>query len=177
MKLYHYTCLIWLPSIMRDGILPTGEMPVNLKIKYDQVPKAVNLTANGSADDQKRIWAGGPLKKYTIRMKVDVPDEEVVKFREIQEKYKTPRKHLDALGPYEERAKWFFVFNTVKPEQIVEVSLYEDGTYRVLFPEELSTLVSDIEKEKERAFLFDKAPAGQTRLRFKEGVFESWLVK
>jgi hypothetical protein len=187
MRLLHYTALFYLPSIMKDGLLPCGELPL---LTLD-CPKAINLTTNASIDDQKRIWTrGSVLDKTKIRIVLDLEPNVLTSFNHLREQYrKAPpmpgiakSKSLKNFAPIEERKHWFYYFDTIPPEQFVAVERLIDSQYIPLQHADLAELVATIQAEIDRAFLPPRIIAspgllkGTTRRDFKPGIFSSWLL-
>lgn len=174
MKLYHFTCMLHLPSILREGIT-RGELPIDPNEPYDKSPQAANLTSNGRRNDQIRTWTEGTIvDKSRVRLQVDVPDGELMTFRTAKQKFGLREKWLKILDPYQERHGWFYAFGGVKPDQIVEVAVFETPEYRVKVGAELDELVSRIQAEIDRAFVLHDA--GERAATLKEGIHESWLM-
>jgi hypothetical protein len=178
-RLFHFTPMLYLPQIMREGI-NKGEIPVDVTTAYKDVPHAANLTSNGDRDGNRKIWAKGvAVDKSRVRLTVEVPKEALTSFRQIKEKYTIPRRVLDRLCPYEERSKWFYVFGGVKPEQSVKVEIWDKGAYHELSRDEVKDLCNKIDEEIQRALEFKTVTtgrlAGAKAAKVKEGVEDTWL--
>lgn len=180
MLLYHFTCRLWLPDIMRQG-LDRGELPVDLhKFKPADV-QAVNLTSNPDPISNFRVWGQGcGMDKTRIRISVEWPETELVTFRQVREKCQTPEKWLKQLAPYEERRKWFYVFGVVPSTAFAAVAIREGTICRDLLSHELSQLIESIDKERERALVISKILSGRLAgidsAKLNPGVMSSWLV-
>ncbi len=179
-NLYHYTAMLYLPVILRDGIKP-GELPVDpMKYNYAKCPKAVNLTLNGNATEQQKIWAkGSVLDKTRIRLTVAVPEKELVSFRKMRETYKITAEVLDLLAPKHVRQDWFYRYGQMSPDAIVAIELLDGGEYRKLSCPETTELVQRIEAEIDRALELRMATSGYFKgvvnYAFKPGVLATWL--
>lgn len=178
MKLFHYTALLYLPSIIREGI-NRGEVPIPRDIRT-LVDNAANLTTNPNDADQTRIWAEGRLDKTKIRITVDVDQSELVTFRQLRERYDLTAKWWKHVAPIEERKHWFYAFGGVQPAQFCSIKLRTDAAYKLLDDDALSNLISRITAERERALVLTPKPnstlVDDFDLGFKPGVYESWLV-
>lgn len=176
MRLYHFTALIHLPRILREGIT-RGEVPVSPNTPVTQLC-APNLTTNPNPVDQH--WCFGcPINKTKIRLTVDVADEKLTSFRQVKEKYKMKASWIKILDCSYERRHWYFAFGGVPVEQITKIEMLDNGAYRELAPEELRELVARIEEERNTKFTFVAVTsgrrAGHIAPRFKDGHHESWL--
>ena len=80
-KLYHFTNLMNLPAILREGIL-RGEVPVTPDTSIAQL-NAPNLTANPNPADQ-RCWCRGATNKTKIRLTVEIPSDKLTSLRQVQ---------------------------------------------------------------------------------------------
>jgi hypothetical protein len=188
MLLYHYTHLIWFSSIMKDGILPSGELPIAdpRKVSYHDVAKAVNLTTNADREAQSRIWAnvgGAIVDKTEIRLTIELPNTGVLSFRQLRERYHIPAKVLKIMCPYEERKHWYYYFDTIAVDKIASIEQwqYDSGEYRVLQKDEAASLVVSIEAEIERSLNITTAQSGYWKgshtISLKDGVDETWLLR
>lgn len=181
MTLHHFTALVFLPRIVRDG-LTRGCVPNDpAKYAYGDV-QAVNLTADPNHRNQI-VWLTDreTVDKTRIRITVDVPDPDLTTFRQFHERFRTRASVLKLLAPYEVRGKWFYVFGVVTPKQFVRVELREGDTYRPLSPGELAELVSRIEAERDRAFepetvITNGPQRGCPVLCLKDECWMSWLL-
>jgi len=178
MQLYHFTNLLSLPAILREGIT-TGEVPISPNLAYSQRPSAANLTTNGDPAAQD-VWTGGPTNKIAIRLTVELPVEELTSFREVKEKYRIRSSWLKLIAPYEHRRHWYFAMNGVRPEQIEKVELLDNGQYRQLSPVEVQKLVAWIEAEVAEKLEFSSITsgpvAGARAFRLKGLFTDSWLM-
>ena len=179
MQLFHFTNLMRLPSILRDGI-NKGEIPISPTLAYNQLPNAANLTTNGNPADQI-VWANSnnPTNKLAIRLTVEVPDADLTSFRAVKEKYQIRSSWLKIIAPYEHRRHWYFAMNGVKPHQIEKVEVLENGQYRQLSHAEVQDLVAmiDAEANEKLEFTVEKTGilAGASAFFLKPGVTDSWL--
>lgn len=177
MQLHHFTNLLSLPAILREGIT-MGEVPISPDLPYNRRPNAANLTTNGDPTAQD-VWTGGLTNKIAVRLTVELPVEELTSFREVKEKYRIRSSWLKLIAPYEHRRHWYFAMNGVRPEQIEKVELLDNGLYRQWPPVEVQGLVACIETEiaekLEISFVKNGLAAGARAFHLKPGVIDSWL--
>ena len=78
MRLYHFTGLLGLPGILREGIA-RGEVPLDVHTPYTRMQLAANLTTDGSPGGQS-VWyaADGAVDKTRVRLTVEVARSEAV---------------------------------------------------------------------------------------------------
>ena len=99
MRLYHFTCLFHLPSILADGLNRGDEV-----ISPTESLNAPSFTTNPNRNAVH--WNdGGPADKRRVRILVDVPDddENLVPWRELMKRYNVRRevvKAIRAIAPY-----------------------------------------------------------------------------
>ena len=96
MRLYHFTALMHLPAISREG-LRIGVVPVYPPRSVAEL-NAVNLTTNSDPAAQT-CWCRGIVNKTKIRMTVEVPDEKLTSFRQIIQQYKLRSSWVKGLDP------------------------------------------------------------------------------
>jgi hypothetical protein len=176
MKLYHFTSLLHLPSILREGITK-GEVPLDPRTPYNKLPQAPNLTSNGNPHQQS--WIGGLTDKTKVRLTVEVPDEDLTTFRQVRDKYGIRASWLKRLDPSYDRRNWYFAFGGIQPSQIVAVEVLENRSYRQIAGDELDELVARIEQEKEKldiGTISHGVLAGATSIQLKSGHSSSWLL-
>ncbi len=178
MQLFHFTNLLSLPAILREGITK-GEVPISPNLAYNRRPSAANLTTNGSPTDQQ-VWIGGPTNKVAVRPTVDVPDAELTSFRAVKDRYAIRSSWLKVIAPYEHRRHWYFAFGGVRPDQIQRIEILENGEYRQLSQAEVQELVAMIEAEiaenLEIGLADSGMEAGARGFRFKSDWSDSWLI-
>lgn len=178
MQLFHFSPLLHLPVILREGIT-RGEVPIDPDMPHNQLPIAANLTTNGNPNDQ--IWTGGgPLNSLMVRFTVEVPELDLTSFREVKEQYHVRSKWLKMIAPYEHRRHWYFAFNGIRPDQIEKVELFDEGSYRQLSQLEVLELVSQIEQETseklEISTISGGKNAGKRGVRLRDHASDSWLI-
>lgn len=178
-RLYHYTCLLWLPSIMREGI-KNGDIPIDRTIQYQQRKLAANFSTNGNRKDQLRIWAVGCCDKTRIRLTVDVPERDLINYRQLRERFSIQAKWQKGLAPMQERKHWFYAFGGVPTEKISGVEMWNDGQYAPIAGADLDKLICDIEAETKRALHIEVIKSGRfagTRMvELHNGFSSSWLL-
>jgi hypothetical protein len=178
MRLYHFTCLLWLPEILKDGIT-LGEVPTGPTRSKDR-PNAANLT-NDPDPRHQSVWTGrNAADKTKVRLTVEVPDNEVMSFRQLVDRFKIKSSWLKRIDPSYQRPHWFFAFDGVSPEKITTVEIREGDTYKAISGEELQQFVARITEERDaRLEITIKTTgflAGTPSVRFKEGFKKSWLL-
>ena len=178
MRLYHFTALMHLPAILREG-LRIGMVPINPTVSVAQI-NAPNLTTNPDPAAQSCWCGGGIVNKTKIRMTVEVPDDKLTSFRQIMQKYKMRNSWVKLLDPYYERPHWYFAFDGVPVEHITKIEILEGRAYRELPSDELQALSARIDREREDTFRVTTVKsgrqAGYERLDFKDGRHASWLL-
>ena len=162
---------------MREGI-KNGEIPIDPTIPYKQSSLAANLSTNGNRHDQLRIWATGDKTK--IRLTVDVPERELINYRQLRERFSIRAKWQKVLAPMQERKHWFYAFGGVTPEKIAGVELWNEGRYAPIAGPDLEKLIAEIEAEKERAIHIEVVKsgrlAGARMVQLHNGFSSSWLL-
>src|SRR5688572_3197610 len=100
MRLYHFTCLMHLPEILRDG-LATGQFPVRPNL----VLNAPAFTSNASPEAQH--WVGvGLVDKLKVRLEADVPDDHREPWRQAVKRQKVDREFLRRLDTHGQGKFW-----------------------------------------------------------------------
>lgn len=154
MQLYHYTCLFHLPKIMAEGLLPSGNLPLDdtgLAKRSDQIT-ALNLTTNPNRQDQLAIWCNTrrcPVDKSVVRFTLDLPEEELMSWRAMREKFKPRGRIVKLLSPITERRHWFYWFKTVPPSDFVSVEVWQTDNGYCAIPD-MALLLAKIEQEQAR---------------------------
>ncbi len=160
MILYHFTALINLPAIVRNG-LTDGRLPVDRRHGFI---RAVALTTDPNHRRQHWLTDTG-FDRTRVRLTCDVDAWSV---RQIYERYPTPVRVQRQLVPYDVRGKWFFV-DAVPPERLT-VEIRHDEYEPV---DALETLIRDIDRERREAFTFEAGPRGEIAELIGR---KSWLV-
>lgn len=133
MKLYHFTSVGNLPSIIRNGLSLT-HVPLNLT-ESDQAIWLTNTSDPGHGDDH-----GIVDKKREIRMNFDIPVEDplLVKWTKYASQRKLSKKWLflmDVTAGFKS-VHWYLYFKTIPINSPLLVSidrLNEKGEYVPLF--------------------------------------------
>ena len=167
-----------LPDIMREGIR-RGEVPVSPQLAYFDRPQAANLTKDGNPTNQ--LWCNGsPMNKVAIRLTVEVPRNDLMSFKEAEERFTIPPAWSASLGSLSQRRKWYFALDGVIPDQIHTVERLVNGQYRRLSEAKLQALITAIERERDEKLIRDIVPLGirrgATAFRWKTGYSKSWLI-
>ncbi|HEX4144543.1 MAG TPA: hypothetical protein VHY91_13635 [Pirellulales bacterium] len=154
MTLHHFTCLLHLPEVYREGIT-RGEIPIDPRIPYASIPMAANLTTNPDRDTQRRVWAGGSrlaFDKTRLRLTVEMPLHELLTYRQLRERFRIKSRFVKALAPVTERGHWFYAFAGVKPCQIVRYEMWTrvGGMYEEIAAELMPECAAEIEAERKR---------------------------
>lgn len=178
MKLFHFTYLLNLPDIMREGI-SRGEVPVSPQLAYCDRPQAANLTKDGNPANQH--WRNGSsMNKVAIRLTVEVPRTDLLTFKEAEERFTIPPAWSATLGSLTQRRKWYFALGGVRPDQIQAVERLVNGQYRRLSEAKLEALIAAIERERDKKLTRVLVPGGlfkgATAYRWKAGFSDSWLI-
>ena len=153
--LYHFTCLIYLPDVLSNGIT-RGEIPV-MALPYSERPQAANLTTDPTPEGQRCWMNNGLFDKTRVRLTVRVDQSKLMPFYRAMKKFKIPKLHLKTLAPNREDKQWYFSLCGVNPKQIqkVEVVLVRSGEYVKLNESELAGLLEWINLAKSRLDIND----------------------
>jgi len=110
---------------MEEGITK-GEIPYDGECDYKDIPSAANLTTDGNPANQA-VWLCDEAHKMQVRLTVEIPESELTTFKQMRERFKhvIRERLLKYMAPYEERKKWFYAFDGVRPEQIVSVEYWD----------------------------------------------------
>jgi len=172
--LYHFTCLFHLPAILREGVTK-GEVPAWPDPDQSKRPNAPNLTSIGSRKAQQ--WCGelNIFDKTKIRLQVEVTRDELATFNEMVALYDTPKWWVKALDPLNQRDHWYFAFDGISVEQIVEIAVADDNSdeYVPISDVDLDRLIGAIEDER-KTLPCVETPQGPA-LEFTEPP-DSWLL-
>ncbi|MAD80301.1 MAG: hypothetical protein CMJ50_05570 [Planctomycetaceae bacterium] len=152
-NLYHFTQLLCLPRIMSEGI-KGGEVPV-LDRPYNRRPKAVNLTRNPDPKAQG-IWNVGPTDKSRVRFLVDLPADEIIRFKEACRQHKIRASWIKILAPGGEHFDWFFYDDVIPVERIrrIDVALEHGGPLEMIQGHALDSLIEIVEAEVKEKLRF-----------------------
>lgn len=164
--LYHFTCLLHLPGILREGITQ-GEVPVS----PDRRLNGPNLTTSGNPQAQR--WAAGSAgDKTRVRLTVHVPegDGRLESWQGICRRLRVERRLQRWLDPTGQAKFWFIYWGVIPTEWIKVVELRQDGDYVPCSPDELRDLVAAIEVEREKLVFEGNC------CRPKEGHDTCWLL-
>lgn len=169
-RLYHFTCLCYLPLILRDGI-QKGEVPVGV---YPRNPNAANLTGYGDRKGQEWFKSSNILDKTKVRLTVEVPHNDITSFEAVASDYSLTEAWIMVIDPLKHRDRWYFAFDGVSPENIVEVALAPGASseYELVPGETLESLLADIEKEQQRAGIVMTPKGAMCEIH---NVIGSWL--
>jgi hypothetical protein len=147
--LYHFTSLMHLPDILREGIT-RGEVPLE-NVQYRDRPQAPNLTRK--SDPRSQEWTKGcVMDKARVRLTVKLRTEAVTSFREVKQKYRMRSRWIKALAPAGQHFDWFFAFGGVPLERIakIEVAIHTPFEYVEPAPQVLESLLVLVEKESRK---------------------------
>jgi len=149
MRLYHFTCLFQLPAILREGVT-RGEVPAWPERNYTKLPNAANLTSIGSREAQQWCNELNIFDKTRIRLAVEVTEDELMAFNEMVDMYETPKWWVKTLDHLNQRDNWYFAFDGIPVEHIVEIAIADDtsGEYVPISDVDLKRLVGAIEDER-----------------------------
>ena len=141
MRLYHFTSLGHLPSILATGGLWRGEVPVGsqgLSLRatwFTTDPDAVGHGLDGSAAD-----------KRAVRISVDIEDdsdglEHWLTFTRGKLSRDNIRRLVHTGGGQEKANSWWIYPDQIPPEQFVAIEFrQDDGTYAVATPEQIAAV-------------------------------------
>ncbi|QDT55504.1 hypothetical protein Pan44_35480 [Caulifigura coniformis] len=161
MILYHFTALINLPPIIRNGITD-GRLPVHRRHGFI---RCASLTTE--PDHRRQSWyTDTGFDRTRVRLTCDVDAWSV---RQIYQRYPTPVRIQRQLVPWEMRGKWFFAAS-VPPEKLTVEIRHDD--YEPVPPDELAGLIHDIDLERQN-FRFEAGPHGEIADLIAS---RSWLV-
>ena len=170
-RLYHFTCLLYLPMILRQGIR-RGEVPV---CPFGVMPNAANLTSVGSRAAQEWYNELNFLDKTKVRLEVDVHTSELTTFNEVAKTYRMPQNWIDTLDPHDQRDQWYFAFDGIPVDQIVEVGIAHDksDSYVPIADERLEILCRQVEREcRPPAFVYTQHGVMCSQVH----ALDSWLL-
>jgi hypothetical protein len=145
MRLYHFTCLLHLPPILREGIT-MGEVPI--PVSTDRFPSAPNLTTNPSPDAQ--LWmCNGKFNKLRVRLTVDVPDGDgkLQSWTDTSKQHNIPRSWSRRLDPTGQRKFWYIYWGVVPTAWITSVEVRDRLGYVPVAGDVLAGLVDRIDEE------------------------------
>jgi hypothetical protein len=117
MRLYHYTALLYLPDIMREG-LTRGEVPLDLRgVLTGTSPSHPNLTGSANPAGQDRA-RGSALDKTKVRITVDVPDGDplLVRWLDLCRQHRTPRDLIRRLDRHGQGKFWWIYRGVIAPD-------------------------------------------------------------
>lgn len=145
MRLYHYTCLMNLPAILRDGII------------YGEFPLAVGVTKLGWPSFTSEpfcleaAWTGdGRLDKTRVRLTVDVPDQFLKCHRDLWQELKVEKWFQELMVPNGDGRNWFVSLQPVPRSVILEVAIRNWCEYVCPKREDLLDLIRDIVTERQK---------------------------
>jgi hypothetical protein len=178
--LYHYSPLIHLPLILRDG-LTTGEIaqPTLLDRK---VATAVSLTSQ--TDHERLFFWGGTTSlafKTAVRFVCDIPDgdSKLEPARSVWKRLNVPPKAvklLDSTG----QSKWWFFYHGVIPPERFTVEFWGSKGYVPMTSEQLSPIVAEVSLVRDKfEFLVPPNEPWALDLRLKDESDQSplWLLQ
>ncbi|MAX35777.1 MAG: hypothetical protein CME33_04315 [Gimesia sp.] len=174
MLLYHFTSLLHLPQIMREG-LSRGEVPIG-PYAYRFIPQAVNLTKDGTARGNSDWNKSNYLDKTRVRILVDLPNEHLMSFRQMRKKFQVKRSWVRKMAPNQEHRNWYFAFDGVPTDQIqkVEIAFKQPGRYEEVSEERLAQIQKTVEAERASLPIVEtsEGPAFAEEPR----LLDSWLL-
>jgi hypothetical protein len=96
LELYHFTCLCYLPMILREGI-DRGEVPIT----QSKIFQAPNLTTNGNPTSHRWV-ADSIVDKLRVRLRVKIQpgDTRLEPYRDVFNKHRGDKKFFRRLDPY-----------------------------------------------------------------------------
>jgi hypothetical protein len=164
--LYHFTCLLHLPRILRDGI-NQGQVPISPQM----ILNAPNLTTSGSPSAQR--WAaGGCTDKTKVRLTVSIPggDERLEPWRDVCRRFRVEKQWQRRLDPTGQGKFWHIYWGVVPPEWIEAVELRDGDAYAPCTGDELRDVLAAVEAERGKLVI----EGDMCRLR--DGCESCWLL-
>lgn len=164
--LYHYTALLNLPSILREGITK-GEVPVSPR----RVMNAPNLTA--CRDGSKQSWVNGSVvDKRKVRLTVSVPggDANLEPWPITCARLSIAPRWRRVLDPEGHGKNWRIYWGVVPPAWIAAVEILGPAGYAACSGAELREKVAAIEEESKVLIQVNN------RIRLQPGRASSWLL-
>ena len=154
---HHFTALLWLPSIMREGIT-LGEIP--LGGPYENNPQLPNLTSE--SDPRKQgCWCplSSPIDKSRVRLSVELEQQGYVTFKTIRQRYNLSNSWVKQLAPNSEHFSWYFSVESVPVKKIskVELAISKQFEYQPLEAKQLEQVLRDVDHEFDAAIEFEPA--------------------
>ncbi len=163
MRLYHYTCLLWLPGILREGFLANGTTA-------DCPVKGANFTTSTSREAQ--AWGmGSAADKTQVRLTAEVPQDKLVTQRDLWKRYRIKRQVRDILDPHGQSKFWYIYLGQLPPTSIVAVELATKVGYQRIDREDQLDLCQMIADEVKRIELVVNNDY------IKSNGEETWLLK
>ncbi len=145
-KLYHFTGLLHLPPILKDGITK-GEFPVDYYkvLQYPNLTKEKNPLSN-------TVWSqGSTIDKTKIRLTCNVEEKNLKNQLSYWKELKVGKQFIKDIDKYGESYNWYIYLETITPNMI---SLVEIKTKNNEFSEikgnELKELLERIEHDRQR---------------------------
>lgn len=178
--LYHYSCLLHLPPILREG-LTIGEI-AQPELRHRKMANAVSLT---SQTDHERLffWGGSRSKafKTAVRYVCDIPDGDS-KLEPARNTWKrlnvSPKvvKLLDSIG----QSKWWFFYHGVIPPERFTVEFWGSKGYVPMTSDQLAPIVAEVTLVRDKfEFLVppDEPWALDLRLKDESDPSPLWLLQ
>ena len=143
-KLYHFTCLKHLPSILASGGLKRGHIPTMPSLDAT----IVNLTSIG--EKRQQHWYhdyDNIVDKTRIRITVNISEDKLKRWKQIQTEFGIRSKEIKRLDPQGQRRNWFYAFNEVGLDCFKAIQIWQDGQYWHLEVDDAYKLAEVIQEE------------------------------
>jgi hypothetical protein len=143
--LYHYSCLLHLPPIIRGG-LSIGEI-AQPQLRHRKMANAVSLTSQ-TDHDRLFFWGGStsiPFKtavRYVC--KITEGDSNLEPARNLWKRLSLPSKAIKTFDPNGQSKWWYFYHGVIPPERFT-VELWGSKGYVPLTSVQLPRIVSEMD--------------------------------
>ncbi len=165
--MYHFTHLIHLPNIVKQG-LTRGELAGT---KYPSLD-VISITTN----PDRRAISFFDCYDATVRLIVDTKGLPLLRWKEAYLSHGGKSSKLKLLDPtFEGRKNWYVHFGTIPFNKILSIEQRQGMQYEPI--PDLDKLVGEIQEEIDRAVIFHRSGQGRfLDMELKSGVENTWLL-
>ncbi len=178
--LYHYSCLLHLPPILRDG-LTIGEI-AQPELRHRKIANAVSLTSQ--TDHDRLFFWGGTTSipfKTAVRYVCNIPegDSNLELARSVWKRLNVSSKvvkKLDSTG----QSKWWYFYHGVIPPERFTVELWGRHGFVPATSDQLSRIVTEVDSVRDKfEFIVPPNEPWVLDLRLKDPSDKSplWVLK